>query len=281
MRGRKLTLGFGLVSVPVAMKPLAESARPIAGKGMCSTHGPTLNTLAVCSIGTDQEHVLTNDEKLIGYPHPDDPTRYVVVEPDVVKSLEEDRTGKAAVESMVDVAEIDPGYLDKAYLVWPQPGGEEAFDLLATILREEGKAAVVTAVMQKQTQTILFRWSTEFECMLGHVVRFEQQIRHGEAELVRTAAAERPAPKPAMVEMARTLFAQLEGEFQPGEAQDKITPLLRDAIRAADNGVAFTVEEKAAPAGDAGDLMAALEASLGAAKPKAEAKTKAKAKVAA
>jgi hypothetical protein len=34
LRGSKLTLGFGLVSVPVAIKPLAETTRPVPGKGI-------------------------------------------------------------------------------------------------------------------------------------------------------------------------------------------------------------------------------------------------------
>ena len=273
--GRKLTLGFGLVSVPVAMEPLADSAAPIPGKGMCPLHGPTLNMQSVCSRGSAWEHVVPNEEKLTGYPHPNDPKRYVVVDAEVVKSLSEDRTGLAAVESMVDVATIDPGYLDKAYLVWPQPGGERAFDLLATVLREEGKAAAVTAVLSKQTQTILFRWSQQFGCVLGHVVRFEQQIRHADVELVRTAAAQRPAPIPAELAVARQVFATLEAEFEPGEVQDRITPLLQAAIMAAADGTVFEITEASAPVTGAGDLMAALQASLAAVKPKKAAKPKA------
>lgn len=261
-RGTKLTLGFGLVSVPVAMKPLAETTRPIPGKGMCPQHGPVLNQQAVCSRGTEWEHSISNEEKLIGYPHPHDPTRYVFVEPDVVKSLQEPRTGKAEIEAMVDVASIDPVYLGKSYLVWPQPGGEEAFELLSTVLREGGKAAACTAVLTKQTQTVLFRWSEHFGCVLGHVVQFEQTIRHREVELVRAAAVGRSAPAEAMVAMARTLFAQLESKFEPGDVQDKITPLLQAAIIAADEGSVFEVAEATAPVTAAGDLMAALQASL-------------------
>ena len=79
---------------------------------------------------------------------------------------------------------------------------------------------------------------------------------------MRAAAVGRSAPAEAMVGMARTLFAQLESKFEPGDVQDKITPLLQAAIIAADEGSVFEVPEAAAPVTAAGDLMAALQASL-------------------
>lgn len=285
-RGSKLTLGFGLVSVPVRLKPLTESTRPISGKGMCPTHGvlPPGHGQTVCGRGTDHEHVLDSDEKVLGYPHPNDPTRYVVVDPDVVKSLKEPRSGTAAIEAVVDVEKIDPGYLGKAYLVWPGEGGDQAFGLFAGLLRGKGMSAVCTAVLSQQTQTVLFRWSEHFGCVLAHVVQFDSMIRNREAAQVRQAAEEADPPDPKMMEVAGMLFDQLAAEFVPSESTDRITPRMQEAIIAADDGTVYEIDVDEVVPTSAGDLMAALQASVAAVdpvkKPAArKAKPKPKAKV--
>ncbi len=272
----KFTLAFpgGLVNVPVALRPLAESVRPIPGKSMCPIHGATLNVPEHmdCCRGTAHEHELAKGEVLMGYPHPDDKSRYVPVDPMVVKSLQEPRSGSAAVEKMVDVTTIDPGYLSKSFVVWPQGGGEQAFDLLAAVLREEGKAAVVTVVLSKQTQTLVLRWSEKLQVVLAHVVEFESRLRHADVAVVAAAAVQRPEPAEQMLELARQMFATVEGEFDADDVVDQITPAMNDAIRAAADGVEYVVpsEPEAAPAA-ADDLMALMLASQQAATKKEKA----------
>jgi DNA end-binding protein Ku len=264
-RGTKLTLAFpgGLVNVPVALKPLAESARPVPGKTMCPVHGPTCNVpeFVDCGRGTAQEHQVPKHEVQTGYPHPDDKSRFVVVDPLVVKSLKEPKSATAEVEQVVDVDTIDPGYLSKAFVVWPQPGGEQPFDLLATVLREDGKAAVVTTVLSQQTSTLVLRWSEHFGVVLAHVVQYESRLRHKDVELVQLAAAQRPEPAAAMLEVARTLFEQAAGTFDADEVRDELTERMQDAIRAAADGVEYVAPEQPLAAAPAGDLMAQLVAS--------------------
>ena len=260
LRGRKLTVSFGLVNVPVRYKPLTETERPVPGKLMCPEHGPTINSKLVCSVGTDEEHMLERDEAKRGFPHPEK-GGYVVVEKEKLKELEEARDGIGLISKIVPLDEIDPAYFEKAYLLWPEPGGEQGFDLLSAYLAGEGKVAQVETVMGKQTKTVLLRWSTEFQALLGHVVHFTEQLRHADADLVFTAASKRAEPAPAMLEAAGALFATLEGEFDATEAVDQYTPLLQNAIRAADKGEEYKppVVEEAAPVED---IMAALEASV-------------------
>jgi Ku protein len=278
-RGAKLTLGFGLVNVPVTLKPLIETQRPIAGKGMCPLHGPTLSQASICSAGEPGEHAVANDEKQIGYPHPDEPDRYVVVEPEVWKSLEESRSGAAVIERLVDAEAIDAAYVDKTYLVWPQAGHEQAFDLLAALLHAEDKAAVVTTVWLKQTQMFAFRFNPELGVVLAHVVHFESRIRHADVELVAKASKERPNVDEKMLDAARGLLVALEGEFDPSESQDLLTEARYAAIRAAAEGKTFEVAKPVVEATPAGDIMAALLASVGGkAKPTAKAAAKPKPK---
>ena len=168
---------------------------------------------------------------------------------------------------MVDVKTIDPAYFGQTFLVWPQEGGEQQFDLLAAVLEKNGKAAVVTAVLSKQTATIVFRWSSELGCMVAHAIKYETQIRHRDASIVIAAGNERPAVQPKMLKMAAELLAPLEGEFDAGDVQDTYTPMLNDLIRAVDQGVTFDAPEVIEEKAPVLDLMAALEASVAAQKP--------------
>ena len=267
-RGRKLTLAFGMVSIPVHFKPFADSVRPVPGTGMCPQHGPALKQVSRCSEGTPDEHYLENGEKEFGYPHPDDPDRLVVVDRDVFKQLEERSDGKGAIEGVVDVDAIDPCYFDKTYLIWPQAGGEEAFDLLAAVLDAESKAAVVSCVISKQTQKIVLRWSSELGCVLAHVINYTERLRHYEAKLVRDGAKQRDKVNPKALEMAKALFATLEGEFDAGEVEDKLTVQKNEAIRAADKGKVYKPKAEPVAAAPVGDIMAALTASMEAASAK-------------
>lgn len=267
-RGSKLSLGFGLMTVPVQVKLLHETSKPVPGHGLCPVHGDTLSSQTLCCEGTPHEHVLASGEKVIGYPHPDDKTRYVPVDPDVLKSLEEQKTGVAQIEALVDFDSIDPVHIGQTFLVWSQPGQEQLYDLFCQAL--EGKAAVVSVVLRKQTQMIAFRWNEELGVLVGHVVRYTNEVRYEDVEKVRASQEERQAPAdPQMLKLAKQVLETLGAdEFAAGEVEDQWTPVLQDAIRAADDGRVLTIDVPTAVPSAPVDLMAALQASVAAAEPK-------------
>ena len=169
---------------------------------------------------------------------------------------------------IVDFNTIDPAFIDKTYMVWPGEGGapaEQAFDLFAKVLRDEGKAAVTTAVMSKQTRTVVFRWSSYLGCLVAHVCLFSSKIRFGDITGISAPAHERPEPVEGALDLAKQILATLEGEFDPREVDDTYTPLVQSAIRQAAGGkeVKAPTKAKSAPAGD---LMAALAASVASSK---------------
>jgi DNA end-binding protein Ku len=257
-----LTVGFGLVNVPIALKPIADSGRPISGKYVCPEHGPNIAQRYLCSEGTKQEHLLAAGGQQTAYEHPDEKGKFVVVEPDVLSSIAEERSGRIEVERFVSVTEIDPIYFDKSYLCWPQGGAEAAFDLFAEVLHSEKKAAVATVVMSKQTVTLVIRWSEITGTLVAHTCRFEAQIRWSDAELVKNAASGRGDPIDTHLKAARTLVASMDGQFEPGEVVDRYTPMLQDAVRAAASGKTFETPAPETPAVEKTDLLESLMASV-------------------
>jgi len=267
-RGSKLTLAFGMVSVPVRYKPVTETKRPVSATLMCPEHGPSLKQHYKCSQDTPDEHEIEKSEIVKGYPHPDDSSKLVEVDPSVLEEFAESRTGMATITKTVDVDEIDPAFFDKTYLVWPDAGGEAAFDLLSIALAEDRRAAVVTTPLGKQTRMMVFRWSEELECVLAHVLSFTSQLRLADVEKVQSSTRNREAPPSDQVALAKQLLASIHGEFDAEEVEDTYTPLVHDAIRQVAKGdkvISRKAEE--APATGTADLMAALQASVEAAKP--------------
>jgi len=281
-RSSKLNLSFGLVTVPIRYKPLAESkSGGVSAKMMCEEHHAALNQGAmVCSRGTADEHTVERGDIVKGYPHPDNPKQFVIVDPSVLDEFAESRTGDAAIKRIVDFSSIDPAYFDKVYTVWPGDGDRAAqsFDLFASVLREGGKAAVTTTVISKQTRTVIFRWSDDLGCLIAHVCRFQSQIRLGDVEVVGAVAERRAKPSEEELGLARQILSSLEGEFDPGEITDTWTPAIQDAIRQVGSGQEIKPSEKTGPVEAANNLMDALKASVVAAKatPKAAPKKVAK-----
>lgn len=265
---KKLVLTFGLVNVPIRLKPHSETSSPIAAKTLCPEHHVPLKQGAwECPNG----HQVARTDPVKGYPHPDNRKQLVVMDPKTLDEYAEERTGNAEIKKIVDVSTIDPAYFDKCYIVdvGEGPNAQQPFDLLKIVLRDEGKAAVTTTVMNKRTRTMIFRWSEELG-LLAHVCLFRSQIRLGDVEAVNAVAALREPPSAEMIELAKGIFASLEGEFDPGEVEDDYLTLVQDAIRQTAEGQEIILPEKAEAQAPAGDLMAALQASAVAAAAKAK-----------
>lgn len=270
-RSSKLTLSFGLVNVPVSMKPLADPKKAVSGKYTCAQHGPGLTQQYVCGVGEKHEHVV--DEKVLSYPHPDDSSKFVILDNSVIAEFTEERTGFAQIDMVIDADTIDPAYFEQVYLVWPGDGGDLGFDLFTSVLRNESKAAVCTTVLSKRTRILVFRWSSEFDCLLGHVVRFDSELRHKDVSLVQSGAESRGTVDKAQYEVAKQLLDALAGDFDPTEVTDTYTELMQAAIRSAAGGKPIeTTAVKPKPTADLMEtLLASIEASSGA-KPKSTAK---------
>lgn len=259
-RGQKLMVSFGLVNVGVKYAPIVpDKTGRLSGKFLDpDSHLPVTQQYV-----NDKGQVV---KKVTGYPHGDG---FVVPDPEDVKALELQRDTHLQVKAFVPVDEVDPLYLEKAYLVWPDKGHEEGYDLLCEALAETGKALIGTTVIRKSTVAIMLRYA--FGCLIAHACTYDDRIAWGDHKLVTLARSERPEPQAEAVEMARSIFSSLPGEFDFSEVHDEFDARLRAMVAALAEG--REVERpKEEPAPEVGvDLMAALRESVAAA---AEARSK-------
>lgn len=274
----KITLMFGIVTIPVAMRPVTgERRKDVAGRLLCPEHKEPLTQLYQCSHDEKKPHTMTKGETVTGYETAKDSGQFVVLDDAVVESLVADREQAANITQFVPTSEIDPIFYEKQYALWPQDGAGQPYDLLTAVLRSEAKSAILTATISKQTRTFAVRWSEQMGSLVASLLYFDSDLRWGDGQAVTASIEDRAGSiSDEHIAMARTLVAQLDGGFDVSDVTDTYTESLREAIAAAADGTTITVKAKAAPAPAGVDLLATLKASVEASgkatKPKAKAK---------
>ncbi len=195
-----------------------------------------------------------------------DPGRYVMVRPEEVRALEPERTQAIEIEGFVDLAEIDPVYFEKSYYVAPQRGvgAERPYALLLAALRETNKVGIARFVMRTREYLAAIR-PTDNVVVL-ETLFFDDEVR--QLSEIDNVLGEAGASDRELAMAVR--FIDLLGmAWDPGRYRDtyreRVLELLR--ARAETEGVVVTEAPAAtAPAPEVPDLMAALRASVEAAK---------------
>ena len=267
----RLAMGVGLVNFEVGIAPLMSSDRGPRGRILCAEHRQPIKQASYCEAGDHYcESTITGFEANGGF-----------VEVDRNAAAAE-RSGRIELERLVPLEEIDPLYFEKTYVVWPTDGHATAFDLIAAVLRDgsggAGWALTGRTVFSRSSRLVVLRWSRLTGGLLRHLCQFDANVRWSDLELVSGAATARGEPDETHLQAAQTLLHALSGEFEPA-AEDDYAVALEQAIQAAAAGLPVEARPEA-PAAPVIDLMAALTASVEAAKGKA-AKPKARKKVAA
>jgi DNA end-binding protein Ku len=260
------TISFGLVSVPVRMFTAVSEHK---------LHFNLLHRKDSSPIG--YEKVCKKE----GKPVPDDEIvkAYEISKGKFVEVEDEDFEAAAAegghafdIEQFVEVEEIDPIYFEHSYYLAPQDGGEKVYTLLVRAMDEAGLAAIGTFVMRDREHLGCLR-IREGMITLERMY-FADEIR----ELDGILPERTPAVDKRQLELAVDLIARMQGSFNHAAYKDRYHDRLLAIVEQKRKGETITVEkpkERRAP----DDLMAALEASLGAAVSKrAKAPRKKKAK---
>ena len=245
------TISFGLVSVPIKLYSTAESRASVSFNWLHKKCGSRLKQQYWCP--KDEEKV-EKDEMVKGYEF--SKGQYVTFTPEELKALEEKATNAVDIVAFVPLAEVERIYLDRAYYLGPDKGGDRAYRLLVEALKETGRAALGQYAVRGQQYLALVR-------PLGDVLVMEQL--HYADEL--KPAAEVPQGdvklKPAELKLAVQLIEQSSTEeFHPEEYKDTVRGRVLEAIQQKVEGQDITEEPAEAPKAKIIDLMEALKQSL-------------------
>lgn len=245
------TLSFGLVSVPVQLFSTAESSAGVTFNWLHKSCGSRLKQQYMCP----KDNVkVERDDMVKGYEF--SKGQYVLFTPDELKAMGEESTGAVDIGEFVPAEQVDRLWLDRAYFLGPDKGGERAYKLLAEALKATKRAALGQYAARGKQYLILVR-------PLGAGLVMEQLHYADEIRDI----AEVPIPegevKPAELQLAVQLIQQAASEeFRPKAYEDNVKKRMLDSIQRKVEGQEITAEPAAAPETQIIDLMEALKASL-------------------
>lgn len=248
---------FGLVTIPVKLYLATESS----SIGFNLLHEKDLSRIQMKIYCPVDDEVIPRSETVRGYEW--SKGRYVVVTEEDLESVPLKTVRSIEIEAFVDEQEAEEKgarFVKQAYYLEPDEVGRKAFYLLKSVLAETGKTAICKIVLKDREQ--LAALNPFANTLLLNTLHWPDEVRsleelnlpEGEIEI-----------KPTERKMAEQLIASMSGEFNPDEYHDEYREALMGVIEAKVAGQKPEPAARTEPT-RIGDLMAALEASVAAAR---------------
>ena len=245
------TISFGLVSVPIKLYSTSESKGSVSFNWLHKKCGSRLKQQYWCP---KDDVKVEKDEMVKGYEF--SKGQYVTFTPEELKALEEKATNAVDIVAFVPLAAVERIYLDRAYYLGPDKGGERAYRLLVESLKATGRAALGQYAVRGQQYLALVR-------PLGDVLVMEQLHYADELKAAADVPLGETKIKPAELALAKQLIEQSSTEeFHPEEFKDTVRGRVMEAIQQKVEGQDITEEPAEAPKAKIIDLMEALKQSL-------------------
>src|SRR5262249_58115340 len=166
------------------------------------------------------------------------------------------------LEEFVELTDIDPVFFDTPYIVAPDKSAKP-YVLLARAMEDSGKVAVGTFVMRSKQYVAALR-AVDGRLMLSTMAFADEVV--DPASIDELEGVEDIDVSAKELAMAEQLVASLAGPFEPEHFRDTYREQVLELIDKKAAGEAFETPEPVAAAPKVIDLMAALEASVQAAK---------------
>jgi DNA end-binding protein Ku len=248
---------FGLVTIPVKLYLATEQG----GIGFNLLHKTDLSRIQMKVYCPADDEVISRSDTVRGYEW--SKGKYVVVTEEDLESVPLKTVRSIEIEAFVDEEQAEEKgarFVKQAYYLEPDEIGRKAFYLLKSVLADTGKTAICKIVLKDREQ--LAALNPFSKTMLLTTLHWPDEIRSLE-EL--NLPEDELEIKPAERKMAEQLIASMEGEFDPANYRDEYREALMAVIEAKVAGEAPKPAKKVEPT-KIGDLMAALEASVAAAR---------------
>ena len=255
---------LSLVSCAVKLFPATSTADRISFNQL---HKDTHNRINMKPV--DPELGLVERSDLVrGYEYED--KQYIIIEDEDLDAVRIESNHTLNIEAFVDESEVDVIYQDAPYYLAPDGAmAEETFVVLREAMRKAGKVAIARLVLSSRERVVTI--GARENGMFVTTLRNPNEVR-GTAEYFDNIPKGKPEAE--MLDLAEKLIEQKVTHFDPRAYEDRYEVALLGMIKEKLKGHKPIIA--AAPErGNVINLMDALKASLGEAKPAAESKAKA------
>lgn len=253
----KGAISFGLVTIPIKLFSATEE-KDVSFRQVHPEDGGRIKYKRVCDkCGKEIPYA----EIAKGYEMPDG--RMVILDAEDFASLPLPTTKAVEVVQFVGEDEIDPTYFNRTYFLEAEGSGAKPYVLLRDALIKTGRCALVKVALRSRESLALLR--PKDGMLLMHTMLWPDELRDGSF----AAPAEDVTVSDAEVAMAQNFIDALAGDFNPEEYADSYREAVEALVQSKLEGTELVAEEEPQEA-EVVDLVAALRASVDAAKKRRE-----------
>lgn len=252
-------ISFGLVNVPVKLFSATET-RDVSFHQFQEGTGQRIRYKRVAAESGEE---VGYDDIVKGYEV--DKGRHVLVSPEELESVEPGRSHTIEIEDFVDLDRIDPVYYEKTYYLAPAKGAgaEKSYALLRRAMEDANKVAVARFVLRTKQYLAAIRPARGV--LVLETMFFADEVRDPQRDI-----DDVPGDDVELGERERRIAGQLieslTSDWEPERYHDTYRERVLELIGRKAEGEEVVVEAAAAEGGEVVDLMAALEASVAAAR---------------
>ncbi|ADP78830.1 Ku protein [Pseudofrankia inefficax] len=250
----KGVISFGLVSIPVKLYSATEE-RDVAFHQVRRSDGSRIRYKRVAAADGDE---VPYSEIAKGYELPDGET--VVLTDEDFANLPLSTSRAIDVLEFVPLDQVDPIYFAKSYYLEPDKTGAKPYVLLRDALESSGRVALVKIALRQREQLATLR--VRDGVFVLETMLWPDEVRAPDFGFL----DEEIKVRPQELAMASSLIETLAGDFDPTRFTDEYRAALTEMIDAKIAGREIVTAPAAEAAEPAGDLMAALRASIEAAR---------------
>jgi DNA end-binding protein Ku len=245
------TIAFGLVSVPIKVYSATES-KTVHFHEVHAKDGSRIEHRRICpkhkTKPVDYKDIVKGYEVSRG--------KWVELTDDEVAAAAGSQAKRVDVDHFVPAEDIAPEFYERTYYLGAQDKSKDAYALLHAALEKTGRAGIGRWVFHNRERTVVVR--TLGDVLALHTMRFaDELVDPSELDLGRVSKK----PGKREIEMASSLVAGLYTDFDPAAYEDSYRDAVLAVVKAKAEGKNIEPPADEEPEG-AGDLLAALEASL-------------------
>jgi DNA end-binding protein Ku len=248
-------ISFGLVNVPVVMVSGIRD-RDLHFRQLHEKDGAPIEVQRWCS---EEDVEVPYEEIVRGYELENG--GLIIVTDEQLEAVEPRRTRTIEIEEFADLEEVDPIYFDHPYLLLPSSdddGGTRAYQLLARVMQETGRAALGRFVMRAREYLAIVRARDNALTLTTMLFADEVRLTTG----VDAAAGKTHKPTAKQLDAAVSVIEALSVDWDPGNYKDRYRARLRRVVDRKRKGATIEVPDRRAQPEPAPDLMDALERTL-------------------
>lgn len=246
---------FSLVTIPIRIYNAIDAAQTISFN-LLSKEGH--NPVSYEKKDKVTGETLKNEDIVKGYQY--EPGQYVIMEPEDFEKVKLKSEKVIEIEGFVDYQEVHPTLFEAPYYIGPDGDvAAKTYGLLSQTLKETGKIAVGKVVLRDRETPVLL--SPHEGGMVMYRLRYPNEVR----SIREVPQLIDVKPEKEQLKLAKTLVDSMTVKFTDIEMKDRYFETLKEIIDAKVAGREVVTVSEEEPR-KVVDIMAALKASIDAAK---------------